>query len=164
MINAEEDASGDPLILAAVAVALTIGVLSSQIATNVYNEIRAAEEQDEEVDSGTIANDIYNIFAGMFGFKERQEESSAEWNLLNSLRLDLNEAWERVADVVKDELSGQSVIICDFLDNFLLKIRFNDAYPLNDLSLSTHSFVLYRVHVHAEHPQLSRERYWMVMR
>lgn len=43
VINSQDDSSSDPVILAAVALALTIGVLSSQLATNVYNEMRAEE-------------------------------------------------------------------------------------------------------------------------
>ena len=62
-------------------------------------------DSDEEKDDGTIANDIYNVFAGVFGFEDRDIlPDNEDGNLLNSLRLDLKDAYERVNTVVDNEI------------------------------------------------------------
>ena len=107
VINNDNNDS-DPLIIAAVVAILTIGVLSTQLATNFYNELLQTDGEvieENKDDDGTIANDIYNIFAGIFGFQERDAlGENDDGNILNSLRLDLKEAYTRVNTVVEDEI------------------------------------------------------------
>ena len=79
----------------------------------LQNSRSARGERDwGDEDEGTIVKDIYNICASVLGFKERANTESEAWNPVNSLRLDLKEAWGRVRAVVSDELAGTCVHIC----------------------------------------------------
>jgi len=78
---------------------IIVGSLSTQIASNFYDEMRAGEESDAGADDGTIQDDVYNVFARLLGWQERRgspqpgDGADDASGFLGGLKNDVSTAW-----------------------------------------------------------------------
>ena len=96
----ESNTDSDPLIIAGVFAIILVGVLSTQLASSVYEELVAEQNRGvDTVEEGSIQEDIFNFVGGLIGI------SGPKTNLSQTgSSSDLANAWQRVSQVVDDEI------------------------------------------------------------
>lgn len=93
----DNSTDSDPFILAGVTAIILVGILSSQLASSIYEELISDENKDKEGgqdDESNIQDDIFKFFGGLVGMETKPTKSSGDFSV----------ALDRISRVVDDEI------------------------------------------------------------